>query len=187
MRYRFLYASLIALLSCASHAQPGSTTTAPMRFFIEGAIKKVIDGDSLYLSQKNGDVEIRLASIDAPETSKPGKPGQPFSAASASALRKLAPAGAQASGICFERDQYNRAICSLIIAGKEIAKEQVRSGYAWANQAAGMKFIRSGDVLQLEARARASRAGLWEQPDPVPPWQFRRDCWSSALNCRGKE
>ena len=186
MNRRFVLFSMLALLPVIGQAQPNPTTSAPSRFFVEGVIKKVVDGDSIHLSHRNSEVEIRLASIDAPETSKPGKPGQPFSAASASALRKLAPVGAQASGICFERDQYARAVCSLIVAGKDISKEQVRTGYAWANQAAGMKFIRSHDILKLEAQARASRVGLWSQPNPVPPWQFRRDCWSQN-QCARKE
>jgi micrococcal nuclease len=186
MKRSFVLFSMLVFLPTMGLAQPNPTTKAPTRFFIDGVIKKVVDGDSVYLSQRNGEVEIRLASIDAPETSKPGKPGQPFSAASASALRKLAPVGAQASGICFERDQYNRSVCTLIVAGKDVSKEQVRTGYAWANQAAGIKFIRSHDILKLEAQAKASKAGLWAQSNPVPPWQFRRDCWGQN-QCAGKE
>jgi micrococcal nuclease len=130
---------------------------ADSQFFIEGSIKKVVDGDSLYLRLPRGEIEVRLASIDAPETAKPGKPGQPFSMASMITLKKLAPEGAQASGICFERDLYGRAVCSLVVRGKEIAKEQLRSGYAWANKAAGKKFVRTSDILDIEAEARIAK------------------------------
>ena len=50
-------------------------------------------------------------------------------------------------------------------------REMVRQGLAWW-------FARYApadtELARLEAEAKAARRGLWSQPNPVPPWNWRR-------------
>jgi hypothetical protein len=50
------------------------------------------------------------------------------------------------------------------------AREMVREGMAWWYR----KYAPDDTELErLEADARAAKRGLWSQPNPVPPWQWR--------------
>jgi micrococcal nuclease len=57
-------------------------------------------------------------------------------------------------------------------AGLELIKE----GFAWAYA----KYLPEASVAiqqsytAAEAAARAQAIGLWADPDPVPPWQYRK-------------
>ena len=46
----------------------------------------------------------------------------------------------------------------------------VKAGYAWWYR----KYAPDDTVLKkLEAEAREAKAGLWNDPHPIPPWDFR--------------
>lgn len=47
--------------------------------------------------------------------------------------------------------------------------EQVRRGMAWVYT----KYSRDPAFLPLELEARAERRGLWADPAPAPPWEWR--------------
>lgn len=69
------------------------------------------------------------------------------------------------------RDRYGRTVGELDCAGVPAGPEQVRRGMAWVYT----KYAPKGSPLyQLEAEARAARLGLWADPDPTPPWSWRR-------------
>lgn len=109
-------------------------------------------------------VKIRLAAIDAPEKA------QPFGMRSRQALAKL----------CFHQearidqvdtDRYGRAVANVQCRGQDAGSTQVRNGWAhvYRQYAKGR-----GDLFPLEEGARAARAGLWADPNPLPPWEWRR-------------
>ncbi|MEO8593049.1 MAG: thermonuclease family protein [Candidatus Solibacter sp.] len=48
---------------------------------------------------------------------------------------------------------------------------EVRAGFAWWYQ----QYARRETVPRdLENEARAAKRGLWADPTPVPPWEWRR-------------
>jgi len=58
----------------------------------------------------------------------------------------------------------------IYIDDLNINQEMVRRGMAW-------HFIRYSDdeaLAALEKEARKNRIGLWADPNPVAPWEFRR-------------
>ena len=62
-----------------------------------------------------------------------------------------------------------------MLDGVDINLQQVRGGFAWVYE----KYIgeSSPDVQARYRSAEAegqSRRGLWSDPDPIPPWEFRR-------------
>lgn len=54
--------------------------------------------------------------------------------------------------------------------GKVLNSELVGAGMAWVYRAYSM----DPGLLKLEAKAKESKLGLWVDPKPVAPWQFRR-------------
>lgn len=69
-------------------------------------------------------------------------------------------------------DRYGRTIADVILPdGRSLNHQMVREGMAWWYRA-----VVPGDreLERLEAEARAAKRGLWSQPHPVPPWDWRR-------------
>lgn len=107
-------------------------------------------------------VTIRLAEIDAPEKK------QPYGQRSKEAL----------SALCFQQqavikptttDRYGRTIARIECRGKDANAELVRIGMAWAYT----KYLTDQGIKRLELEARAAHVGLWADPDPIPPWEWR--------------
>lgn len=106
--------------------------------------------------------KIRLAGIDAPEF------GQPYGEQARQALvGKLGGGLVRVEGDA--RDQHGRLLGTLWIGDRDINRELVAEGWAWAFGG----FAADDDLLKAEAEARRQRRGLWAGPDPVPPREWR--------------
>ena len=54
--------------------------------------------------------------------------------------------------------------------GRNLNREIVKAGFAWWFR----KYAPKDTELEaLESEARAARRGLWADPRPVPPWEYR--------------
>ncbi len=54
--------------------------------------------------------------------------------------------------------------------GRALNRELVTAGFAWWYR----RYAPDNEPLkQLEAEARQAKRGLWADPHPVPPWQWR--------------
>lgn len=152
---------------------------------LSGKVIYVEDGDTLTILQSDlTKSSVRLSDIDAPETSHGnGRPGQPYSRAAKLSLTELAK-GRQATATCYERDRWERQVCTVFIDNVDVNAEQLRRGMAWAQ--ANSAYVRNRESVALEAHAKASGRGLWSTngPKPIPPWDWRRDCWRSLM-CEG--
>jgi endonuclease YncB( thermonuclease family) len=122
------------------------------------------------LTADNKQVKIRLVEIDAPEAS------QNFGQKSKKSL----------SDICFKKpvvvvekgkDKYKRTLARLFCYGVDANAEQVKRGMAWAFQ----KYITDQNIDLLDKAARKKKVGLWQDPNPIPPWEFRHPNQSSTL------
>ena len=131
---------------------------------IEGIVTEVQDGDTLTLVNWQHTYRIRLADIDAPEL---GQPRSKDSRASLFHMCALKRATAETAG----EDRFGRTLARVTCAGVDANAEQVRRGWAWV-------FIRyapkNSPLYSVEAEARAEKRGLWADPEPVPPWEWRR-------------
>ena len=124
----------------------------------------VSDGDSITVSREGERIKIRLADIDAPERA------QPYGKQSRASLRELV--GKRRVRIDSRVvDQYGRLVAQVSIEGQDVNREQVRRGMAWTYS------YRSADnpYQHSQDEARAAGRGLWSQPDPQPPWRWRKD------------
>ncbi len=130
---------------------------------LRGRVVGVIDGDTLaVVDASNQEHRIRLAEIDAPEKR------QPFGQRSKQSL----------SGLCFGlavviedkgRDRYGRVIGRVNCAGIDASADQVRRGMAWVFD----RYATDRTLYAIQEEARAARVGLWSDPAPVPPWEYR--------------
>ncbi|MFN3543573.1 MAG: thermonuclease family protein [Thiobacillus sp.] len=135
---------------------------------VYGVVIVVIDGDTVlfkpdhYHPSSRAFLKVRLAGIDAPEV------GQPHGDAATQALKALAlKRPAQLEGVA--TDAYGRTLGRLNVDGLDVSAELVRRGHAWA------AARDAADPLgQLQDEARRARRGLWSDPDPLPPWVWRR-------------
>jgi micrococcal nuclease len=140
---------------------------------IEGTVRAVYDGDTILLVTRDSSrVKTRLYGIDAPETSKPGQPGQPFGLeAKRALLSKIM--GRKVSAEVIDVDQYQRTVAVVRYDGRDINREMVAEGMAWAYR----QFLQgpyASEYLGAEGSARSRRSGLWRDVNPQPPWEFRQ-------------
>jgi micrococcal nuclease len=126
-------------------------------------VEAVHDGDTVTCRDEAGRRwKIRLVGIDAPEQ------GQPFGAAARRALAaKLAAGSVRVTGTA--RDQHGRLLGRLWIDDRDLNRELVAEGWAWAYGG----FAQDDDLVAAESRARRQRLGLWADDHPLPPRQWR--------------
>ena len=69
-------------------------------------------------------------------------------------------------------DKYKRTLGDVLLPdGTNLNQELVKQGFCWWYQ----KYAPGDTVLKgLEQEAREGRRGLWADPQPVPPWEWRK-------------
>lgn len=145
-------------LLVAAMALPAKASPLAMR------VVGVMDGDTVEVSDRQrSSFRCRLYGIDAPES------GQPFGQAAKSALSD-AVYGKDVSITITGEDRYERKICKIGYAGYDINVGMVRTGYAWVYRA----YTKDPAYYRAEEEAKAERAGLWRDPNPTAPWEWRR-------------
>lgn len=155
------------LFATAATAQP-----------LAGQVVGISDGDTLtLLTADNAQYRIRLDGIDAPEAT------QAFGQRSRQSLAKLAHRK-QAAADCPKTDRFGRRVCVVRIEGLDAGLTQIQRGMAW-------HFVRYAHEQTPENRAayaaaerdaRAAKRGLWRDPEPVPPWEFRQAKGATEAN-----
>lgn len=123
----------------------------------------IADGDTLTVLEEQRQVKIRLANIDAPEKR------QAFGQRSKESLSDLC-FGKDATYQVQDVDRYDRTVAVVTCAGIEVNRAQVERGLAWVYP----KYNKDRSLPALQDTARAGRRGLFADPEPVPPWEFRR-------------
>jgi endonuclease YncB( thermonuclease family) len=72
----------------------------------------------------------------------------------------------------FGKDKYHRTIAYVILPdGVNLTQELVKQGWCWWYR----RYATSDTELEgLEKDAREGRKGLWADPQPVPPREWRK-------------
>ncbi|WP_334153326.1 thermonuclease family protein [Tepidimonas sp.] len=166
----------LGLAACGGPGPSGPPSEAAARAV---TVVSVHDGDTVRVRDARGRVyAVRLATIDAPELEQPYGP-QAREAVRERALGRavtLEPRG---------RDRYGRTLAVLWLPGEaqpqDLALWVVEQGLAWhyTAHAREQPLTERWRYAMAETLARTSRLGLWAQPDPQPPWAWRRERRSS--------
>jgi len=131
-----------------------------------GKVQKVIDGDSLVISNSGEKIEVRLYGIDAPEYR------QPFSNTSRNFVRKKL-LGKNVLVEPVTVDKYKRKVSIVYHNGTSINHELIKEGLAWVYPRYCKQKI-CEEWKKSEKGAQAERKKLWSEKNPVPPWKWRR-------------
>ena len=124
----------------------------------------VSDGDTITVLRDRTPTKIRLMGIDCPESK------QDFGSRAKSVTSELA-FGQVVKVQRRDTDRYGRTVADVILPdGRSLNQELVRQGMAWHYLRYAPKDV---TLSRLEAEARAKKLGLWSQPNPVPPWEWR--------------
>lgn len=153
--------SLWALLSFSS--------TVVLATQLAGEVVGLSDGDTVtVLDATKTQYKVRLAGIDAPEKS------QPFGNRSRQHLAELV-FRKQVVVEWSKQDRYGRIVGKVLVAGRDACLAQVSAGLAW-HYKAYQREQSPGDqaaYAAAEEAARGKRVGLWRDPAPMAPWEFR--------------
>lgn len=134
---------------------------------LTGKVIGVLDGDTIDILYDGKPLRIRLAHIDCPEI----RQQQPYARDAKQFTSKH----------CFGQivrilhsnsfDRSKRLIGEVITnKGNNLNKDLVKAGLAWHYK----KYSNSTEYNELEQNARAALKGLWSNPNPTPPWEWRR-------------
>lgn len=144
---------LILAASCASAEQQWS-----------GKCVGVADGDTISAMHNGKEERIRITRIDCPES------GQAFGARAKQFTSSLV-FGKVISVHPSGTDRYGRTLAEVILPdGRNLGEEIIKNGWGWWF----IRYDKDDEPLkQMEAEARAAKRGLWADPHPLPPWEFR--------------
>ena len=161
------------------------TGTAYAGRLVEGMVRAVYDGDTVVLTTRGESrLKVRLYGIDAPETKKPDKPGQPYGDISKRTLMyKIM--GRRVTAEIVDIDQYKRAVAVIRYSGRDINREMVAEGMAWAYRQY-LQGAYESEYIGAESLARSRRAGIWRESNPQPPWEFRNGHKVRGKNSGGR-
>jgi len=148
---------------------------------IQGRVVSVSDGDTItLLDADHQQHKIRLSGIDAPEKA------QPFGQRSKENLSRLI-FGRDVAVEWRKKDRYGRTVGKVMVAEPacreaacpkilDACHAQIVAGMAWwyRQYAREQESGDSNRYEQSELEARARRIGLWSDPQPTPPWEWRK-------------
>jgi endonuclease YncB( thermonuclease family) len=144
-----------------------------------GTVVGVTDGDTItVLDASKAQHKIRFAGIDAPEK---GQPGGFRSKESLSQLVYDHPVRVEGT----KTDRYDRLVAKIWVAPPDCPTcgmtldaglAQITMGRAWwFRRYANEQSPEDRKRYELaEQEAKAKKVGLWRDPDPLPPWEWRR-------------
>lgn len=133
---------------------------------ITGKVVKIKDGDTVViLDDDKVQHTIRVADIDTPEYK------QPFSMVA----KQFTSDEIFGKDVYIEskgKDRYNRTIGFILYGqGKNLSAELIKAGLAWHY----VRYSTSPSFQELENTARKDKIGLWGDPEPVAPWEWRKN------------
>jgi endonuclease YncB( thermonuclease family) len=161
----------------ASAAADAAKLANPLNKF-SAKVVSITDGDTVdVLAPGNFTYTIRLAGIDAPEHD------QAFGSQSTANLSALL-SGKNVNLECENERSYGRLICKILLpSGEDADLDQVKAGMAWHYKQYEDEQSPSDRQAYAAAECSAMKAknGLWNDPHPVQPQDFRHGTASPPL------
>jgi endonuclease YncB( thermonuclease family) len=133
----------------------------------------VHDGDTMRVVEVGDDNacvgvhNLRIASIDAPETKMPFGPEAKKFTADWVFNKTL-------TVKVYSRDKYKREVAMVCYGASDPTKcldhQIIAAGFAWQYTA----YSKDERLAKLQAQAKEAKKGLWADPSPQPPWEWRK-------------
>lgn len=131
-----------------------------------GFCAHVADGDTVVLQQGERSTRVRLGGIDAPEKN------QAYGDESKAELARLID-GKQVYLVKTDQDKYGRTVGVIFLRDGDsylnINLAMLEAGAAWHYK----QYSLGRAYAEAEQHARSTSRGLWAEPSPTPPWDFR--------------
>lgn len=151
----------VLLLSCLCLPAIAATYT--------GRVVSISDGDTLtVLDAGQRQRKIRLAGIDAPERRQAwGERARQFLGQRVHQRIVRIETG--------KTDRYGREVGKVWLDGEDVNLALVRAGLAWHYRAYAREQAVQDRLgyARAEQEAREERRGLWSDPEPQAPWDYR--------------
>ncbi len=133
---------------------------------LTGQVVAVHDGDTLTMQSGSFLYKVRLSDVDAPEM------GQVFGKQAHQYTEQMVLGSWVRVNVALI-DRHGRRVGEVIVEdGWVLNEELVHAGLAWYYR---VHPVRNDRLQKLEQYAFSKKLGLWVEPDPLPPWEFRRE------------
>src|SRR5215213_1820341 len=134
---------------------------------LSGKVIEVNSGDVITIYNLNRPVRIRLLGVDAPEIS------QTFGDVAKKHLADLVydkSVLVEYAGIAADSSLTGR----VLLGSADIGAQMIRDGAAWVDPGTQHRLSATDREVyqQSEQAARNERRGLWQQENPLAPWEF---------------
>jgi endonuclease YncB( thermonuclease family) len=127
----------------------------------------VVDGDTVDVLYHDLPLRIRMEHIDAPEK----RGNQPYGNKAKLMISQLCFGQRVKILTAGDFDMGGRLIAEIINEdGINVNMEMVKQGYAWHFK----KYSNEMSYDHLETEARKAHRGLWQDKNPIAPWDFRK-------------
>lgn len=173
MKFPIVIFSFLILTQCgqANSVQKNQTdksvwAESPKQNFgkFKAKVIRIVDGDTLEVLFHELPIMIRLAHIDCPEKK------QAFGSKAKQVLSDLC-FGQEIEFDFNEKDRNGRYICVIYNLERiNLNKEMIKLGMAWHFK----KYSNDNSYAELENEARKNKVGLWQDSNPIAPWDWRK-------------
>ena len=157
-------------------AQSDAAVQEKIKYFAKVKVKRIIDGDTVIVVKDWREIRIRLDAIDCPED------GQHWGDTAKYGLIKLI-GGRDVRLEEYGQDRYERTLATIFVQHEyesewiNVNERMVTLGHAWVMRMFydHLPKDRQDKLNRLERWARSKKVGLWQTPDPIPPWKWRKE------------
>jgi endonuclease YncB( thermonuclease family) len=141
-----------------------SIFTLSSQTFLIGKVIGIKDGDTVeVIDHLNKTTILRLAEVDCPEKKQPfGTRAKQFTS-DAIYLKTV-------NCIVTNKDRYGRSIAKVYYKNKYLSAEIIKNGMGWHYR----KYSTSQELARFEQQARTKKIGLWIDPNPIYPSEWRK-------------
>lgn len=83
--------------------------------------------------------------------------------------------GKDVDAVTYKHDRYGRKVATLMLEAQDVNLAMLQAGLAWHNK----RYRKEQPVAQAQSYARAEELArtknlaLWQDSDPIPPWDWR--------------
>ena len=153
-----------------------SSLTLTLLFFIvslsafaedfSGQVVGIIDGDTIEVMHLGKAERVRLHGVDCPEMGQPfGERARKYT--STHTLRK------NVTVIVSDTDKDGQTVGQVILPDmSNLNIVMISAGLAWWHETYAPE---DKILMDVQKSAKAAKRGLWTDPDPVPPWEWKKE------------